>query len=258
MTEEFEDYEIEPTNEVEGDFYGDEDKPYPGDPRWNDYVMNLLDESEIVDNGSNQMPVCHGLRRVATLLFGKVSGGVKQILYPNPNDFRKVVVVYELRIEDSVSGVIDTYTEVADVSFDNTDEFFLQFPEATASTKAEARCLRKAMLLKNVAADEVKKSDRDKIMGVDGKTPVSGETDGSIEDDAPINNKQIQFLDRLGKIGDIDVDKYLKEKLGDRKLDDVSRSEARDDLIKPLNAMVNGDEDTPKEITGYKENWREE
>jgi hypothetical protein len=258
MEEDYDGFEVnEPVNVVapENDYYSE--NPAPGDPLWNDYVMGLLEDNEVVNEEHMQMPICHGLRRLATQLLGKVTGGVKQIIYPDKDDPRRVAVIYEIYVEDKQTGIRDVYTEVASANLDNTDPFFLDFAEATASTKAESRALRKALLLKNVAADEVKRSDRDKIMGSDNLTPVSGEdTDGSVSEDSPISSKQIQFLDKFGKIGNINVDKFVKGKIGDRKLEDVTREEARDLLIKPLDSMANGREETPKELIGFKENWR--
>jgi len=56
------------------------------------------------------------------------------------------------------------YSEVADSWEGNTDDMFCAFAVAIASTRAEARALRKALKIKGVAAEELTKKDTAKIV----------------------------------------------------------------------------------------------
>ena len=130
MTDDFDDFEIEKeeldVSELDKKIMNG---PVPGSPEWHDFVMALLEDGEFAEDkeSGNKYPCCHGLRRVATLLFGKLTGGVKDIIYPDASDPRRVVVVYELLIGDPAEGVpLERYTEVSDSSLDNTDPFFLE------------------------------------------------------------------------------------------------------------------------------------
>ena len=254
------DFEIE-----NDDYYGEpemleNDEPEFGSEGWSDYVLSLLNESEYVTEGDQIMPCCHGLRRVATVLLGDVSGGVKNVIYPDGNDPRRVVVIYELFIED-LNGRVKTYTEMADANIDNTDAFFLSFAAATASTRAEARALKKALLVKNVTADEVNRSDRSKLFGLDenGATPVVGTVSNDEEtEDLPISEKQYNFLGVMGKKAGINVAAFIKQQLGDTPIGTLTKSEAKNKLIMPLDAYTNKKEETPEEIKGYNDNWRTE
>lgn len=253
------DFEIE-----KDDYYGDPDvvdanQPDFGSEEWSDFVLSQLTEDEYVDEDGQIMPCCHGLRRLAEVLLGTISGGVKNIIYPDPDDPRRVVVVYELLVEN-FDGKTRVFTEVADTSLDNTDAFFLDFAVATASTRAEARALKKALLIKGVTADEVKKGDRKRMLGLDtDSTPVTGTVSSEEpDDDTPISDKQYQFLEVMGKKGDINIVKFVKEQIEDTPLSSLTKSEAKDKLIMPLDAFVNKKEDTPESIKGYNDKWREQ
>ena len=254
--EDFEDMEIE---EEEVEMSELEDKlsnaPKMGDPEWHDFVMGLLESGEIAEDAEtgNKLPCCHGLRRIANILLGETSGGVKEIIYPNKEDPRRVVVVYELVITAHSDGVSRYYTEVSDASLDNTDPFFLDHAPATASTKAQARCLRNALLLKTVTADEIKKSDRTKIMGLDVREDVVND----YNDSGKIEDKQVSFINTLAKKKDIDVVKLIAGVLGDKKVEDLTISDGAS-LGKVLNEYRGGRKDIPDEFKGYNKNWKGE
>jgi len=258
MTDDFDDFEIEKeeldVSELDKKIMNG---PVPGSPEWHDFVMALLEDGEFAEDkeSGNKYPCCHGLRRVATLLFGKLTGGVKDIIYPDASDPRRVVVVYELLIGDPAEGVpLERYTEVSDSSLDNTDPFFLEHAVATASTKAQARCLKNALLIKTVTADEIKNADRSKIMGLE----VGNDTLGDYNDKEHISSRQLNYIDKLAAKADVDVDKFVEAQFG-KKMDAKDLTVANGSKLGSLlDDYRGGREEIPEEIKGYKKNWRDE
>ena len=129
----------EDTKETEQDMtmpaYGSED--------WHDYVMSKFHDSEMY-NGN---PLTVGLRRVAEQLLGDilVSRPTTIIASDDPNGPGRATVAFEVVIDWMNSGQLRTYGDVADCWHGNSDDLFCAHPAATASTKAEGRCLRKAL-----------------------------------------------------------------------------------------------------------------
>ena len=130
-----------------------EDRPKTTDPEWNDYVLSLFDKSEMYDG----RPLCHGLRRVAELLFGNimVSRPVKVFPPQDDNGVGRATVIWEVVFENG-----SAFSDVADCWEGNTDDTFCAFNTATAATRAEGRALRKALRLKTVAAEEMTKKNK--------------------------------------------------------------------------------------------------
>jgi hypothetical protein len=131
-----------------------------GSVEWNDYVLGLLDVDEKDDKGR---PRCDGLRRVFNQVFDViVSHSTERVFLDN-----EVVVNWETvfvphkEIVFSDGGGIPTRTvsALASASTKNTNPPFDKFLAAIADTRAEARCYRKALLLRGPAAEEMEENE---------------------------------------------------------------------------------------------------
>lgn len=249
MTDDFDDLNIETESSEHI-----EQAPIMGSPEWNDYVLSLLDEDEFAEDveSGKKHPICHGLRRVAHKLLGHISGGVKEVIYPNSSDPRRVVVVYEIRVGSASEGIpFDSYVDVSDASLDNTDPFFLNHAVATASTKAEARCLRKALLIKGLAADELKSSNRNELMGL----VVKEKTVGDYNDDEEITSRQMNYMDTLASKADINVLKLIEETFDGVTVDQLKKGHGSE-LNKVLDNYRGNREEVPEHLLGYDKTWK--
>ncbi|NBO99625.1 MAG: hypothetical protein EBU90_05795, partial [Proteobacteria bacterium] len=145
------------------------------------------------------------------------------------------------------------YAEVADSWEGNTDDTFCAFAVAIASTRAEARALRKALKIKGVAAEELTKKDTAKIVRDISNTKVSSE--GEYNEQSRMSDAQGNFIDvkckqlningtELLKTFNVDTHKKITKKVAS-------------DIIDTLNDYQRDKNSIPASITGYQEGWRE-
>ena len=135
-----------------------------------------------------------------------------------------------------------TYSEVADVWHGNTDLLFTGFAVATASTRAEGRCLRKALKLRKCAAEELTKQDVAKVL--------------STELEGKISSEQVAFIDSRCKRLDIDVLAFINS--GDHKygsIYDVTHETAIK-MVKEIGRLQNDKALIVEGIKGYNALWR--
>lgn len=207
------------------------------DPAWSDYVMSLFHPSELLDG----KPLVAGLRRVGELLMGTIVSSKPTLVVPVEGDgLGRATVVYEVQFM-SDNGLV-TFADVADVWQGNTDSEFLAFAVAVASTRAEARAIRKALKLRVVAAEECAKQ-------------VQSAKDESHED--VISHTQINFIDRKCKSLDINAVAFING--GKRTYN--SRNEVLNStataMIKALNKLDNNRSEITDNIKGYRSDWLE-
>lgn len=113
---------------------------------WNDWIMSQFDESEL-DNG---YPKVEGMRRLLELHVAQiVDSCVKTFAVTD----KAVTVIYEICVYINKDKVI--YSDIADCTDDNCHLPYSKYKAAIAATRAEARCLRKILKLKTVAAEEL-------------------------------------------------------------------------------------------------------
>jgi hypothetical protein len=228
----------------------DQIPPY-GSSEWNDFVMSKFEKSEMIDGN----PLVHGLRRVAENLLGDIiaSRPTQVIASDDPNGPGRATVAFEVVFDWMNSGQIRTYGDIADVWHGNTDDLFCAHPAATAGTKAEARCLRKALKIRAVAAEEItRKKDPAAIVRQSIKVAPS---DGDWQEKDSITMPQINFIDGKCKQLDINVTEFINHgKETYESINDVTKMTASK-MLKTLNEYQNGSLDTPDSIKGYK-NWR--
>lgn len=229
-----------------------EDSPVYGSEEWNDYVMSKFHPSEMY-NGN---PLTTGLRRVAEELLGDiiVSRPVQVIASDDPNGPGRATVSFEVVIDWMWTGQLRTYGDVADCWHGNSDDLFCAHPAATASTKAEGRCLRKALKVRCVAAEEIPRNKD--VVAIVRQSIASKPTTGEWKSEDPISDAQINFIDVKCKDVDVDVLKFINHgKESYDSINKVSKSKASV-MIKVLNEYQNRSKEVPASVVGYQTNWR--
>jgi len=223
---------------------------------WQDFVLSQFKDDEKDDDGN---PYVHGLRRVARKLLGPIvhSGPLEAspaefLGTPRETDLysllKPVTVRYVLRIlwtrpEDIPDGgeaFMVEYTDVADCMRNNTDPEFLIHPSAMASTRAEGRCLRKALQIKKVSAEE--------------KTRVP-----LVEASATglIRESDIIFIEALCRRLDINLMNYVNA--GSKKYDSIEQVAlgTAERMTEHLSMLQNQKDKIKPEWKGYDPNWRD-
>lgn len=222
------------------------DAPSMLSSEWHEYAMKLFEESELVDGH----PLVAGLRRVAELAIGPIMfSGPTQVFPVQRDDHHgRATVVFTVKFANG-----QTYSEVADSWEGNTDDMFCAYAVAIASTRAEARALRKALKIKGVAAEELTKKDTAKIVRDISKQKES--SDGDYDDQSRMSDAQHNFIDIKCKQLNIDGGKLFKEIFNVDSNKKVSKKVASD-IIDKLNDYQKDKASIPETISGYKEEWR--
>jgi hypothetical protein len=217
--------------------------PEQNSPEWDSYVMSLFQESELIDGN----PRVHGLRRVAELLIGEIvsSRPVTVMITPQGVKMDKSTVVYEVQFQTPKGN--KTYADVADTWEGNTDDMFAVHGTATASTKAEARALRKALKIKAVAAEELCKKDVAKYLSEQTQS----------DDVKRISKDQVNFIEMKCKKLDIDVIKFINS--GEKFYNTVYevKYDTGAKMIKKLTEFSSDKSLIEESIKGYKEGWNQ-
>lgn len=107
-----------------------------------------LNEDEIMSADGKKVVLLKGLQRLADLAGIKTSDC--NFSYIPVGKIGIIQCVYKTSFEDGTSWVGS-----ADVNALNTDDFFIKYPTAVAESRAEARCLRKALGIRLLAAEEI-------------------------------------------------------------------------------------------------------
>lgn len=221
------------------------DAPSMLSPEWHDYAMTLFAESELVDGH----PLVAGLRRVAEAVLGTIvfSGPTQVFPVQREDHHGRATVVFTVEFANGVR-----YAEVADSWEGNTDDMFCAFAVAIASTRAEARALRKALKIKGVAAEELTKKDTAKIVRDISSTKNASE--GEYNDQDRMSDAQYNFIDVKCKQLNINGDKlFASFKVDSGKK--VSKKIASD-IIDSLNDYQRDKSSIPQDIIGYQQEWR--
>ena len=223
-----------------------QDSPHMLSPEWHDYAMKLFNEDELVDGH----PLVAGLRRVSELVLGQIMfSGPTQVFPVTRDDHHgRATVVFTVRFANG-----SEYSEVADSWEGNTDDMFCAYAVAIASTRAEARALRKALKIKGVAAEELTKKDTAKIVRDISKQNNS--SSGDYDDAGRMSDAQYNFIDIKCKQLNIDGSKLFKEVFSVDQSRKVSKKIASD-IIDRLNEYQRDKGSIPEGIVGYNEEWR--
>jgi hypothetical protein len=223
-----------------------EDAPHMLSSDWHDYAMGLFNEDELVDGH----PLVAGLRRVAELVIGQIlfSGPTQVFPVQRDDHHGRATVVFTIKFANG-----STYSEVADSWEGNTDDMFCAYAVAIASTRAEARALRKALKIKGVAAEELTKKDTAKIVRQISSTKDS--SSGDYDDQGRMSEAQYNFIDVKCKQLNIDGEKLFKDIFNVDHRKKVSKKVASE-IIDGLNNYQRDKSSIPKTIIGYNEEWR--
>lgn len=221
------------------------DAPSMLSPEWHDYAMSLFHPSELVDGH----PLVAGLRRVAELVLGTiVYSGPTQVFPVQRDDHHgRATVIFTVEFASGMK-----YAEVADSWEGNTDDNFCAYAVAIASTRAEARALRKALKIKGVAAEELTKKDTAKIVRDISSTKVASE--GEYDDQSRMSDSQYNFIDVKCKQLNVNGEKLFASFNVDSGKK-VSKKVASD-IIDRLNDFQRDKSSIPQDIKGYQQEWR--
>jgi hypothetical protein len=198
------------------------------DTGWQDYVFSKLHDWERNKDG---YPTTAGLRRVFPLVMGPLIHSLPtHVESANEDNGWKVTCLYEIRYKSNVDDTIVTIGDAADAGPDNNPVSpFSLFNTSVAITRSEGRCLRKALGLSTLVAEE-----------------TVGISEESLNLSPNITPAQIMLVKNLCKKNEIDLDKFLAMgKIDD--LEKVSRERGAG-MIKRLNEYQQETLEIPKKI----------
>jgi len=223
-----------------------EETPDITDPEWNDYVMSLFAENELIDG----MPLAAGLRRVAERVLGPIvfSGPVQVFPPSNESTHGRATVVFKVEFKNGMC-----YSEVADCWEGNTDDAFCAYAVATASTRAEARALRKALRLRGVAAEEITKKNTAQIVRDISKSQGVDKSGGEYEDSARMSDAQRNFVSVKCRQLNINATSLFQEVM---KVKGKITKKVASEAIEVLNSYQRETGTIPTNILGYVEEWQ--
>ena len=225
-----------------------EDIPHITSIEWNDYVMTLFEENELIE----KRPISAGLRRVSELVLGRiVSSGPTQVFPPKDDTgIGRATVVWKVEFEDGTM-----FSDVADCWEGNTDDTYCAYAVATAATRAEGRALRKALRLRTVAAEETTKKNTASIVRGISQSKSMDNTQGEYEDQSRMTDAQANFIDVKCRQLNVDGAKLFKEVFNISTGRKVTKQQASN-AIEKLNDFQRVSGDIPESIMGYNEDWR--
>jgi len=214
---------------------------------WHDYAMTLFHESEMIDGH----PLVAGLRRVAEVVLGPIvfSGPTQVFPVQREDHHGRATVIFTVEFANGMR-----YAEVADSWEGNTDDMFCAFAVAIASTRAEARALRKALKIRGVAAEELTKKDTAKIVRDISSTKTASE--GEYDDTSRMSDAQLNFIDVKCRQLNIDGKKLFAQFNVDNSRK-VSKKVASE-IIDKLNDFQRDKSSIPEDALGYKQEWRDQ
>jgi hypothetical protein len=221
-------YSFEPVPEPIEEIVPEDQDPRYSSEEWEAFVLGSFTKEELVDG---QYPTINGLRRVCELLLGEIvfSGPVEIEQSMDANHCGRASVMYEIVI--AWKRDIGPYVSINDGLpirkfrgmggswTGNTADMFAVFPEAIAENRAEVRALRKALRLKNVAADELPGKDTAAVTKQIREKQKEKETSGDWEEASLITDQQKSVINSLCERLNIDVDKFINS--GERQYQSV-------------------------------------
>lgn len=196
--------------------------PEMGEDGWEEYVLSQLKPKEF----DGEYPKAVGLRRVAQLLLGDIidSGPVQVIGPTTPDAPGRATVVYEAKIRwrrdlpqyvnlEKFEEPIRVFREASDAWIGNTPDKFAVHPVATASTRAEGRVFRKALMLNTLAAEEMS-NDKDASTIVEiAKNKITKEVNPEWTPEARIGDNVLEVIKTLCDRLDIDLDRLIEQQM---------------------------------------------
>ena len=223
-----------------------EDAPSMLSPEWHEYAMTLFQEDEMM----NGHPLVAGLRRVTELVLGPIVFSGPTWVKPTERDDHhgRATVIFTVEFASGLKC-----SEVVDSWEGNTDDMFCAFAVAIASTRAEARALRKVLKIKGVAAEELTKKDTAKIVRDLSKQTSS--SSGDYNDSARMSDAQSNFIDVKCKQLNVNGSKLLSSVFNVSSSKKITKKVASE-IIDRLNDYQRDKSSIPSEVAGYNEEWR--
>ena len=208
------------------------------DPKWTEYVMSLFEDNEL-DNG---YPKLDGLRRVAEVLYDiPLENSVAIQQCPNRDNEFMATCICKMVYEDDL-GNTKIYQDVGHAHKSNIKGVMFQnHLVSIASSRAEARVLRKVLGLKIYTTDELSQT-----------TPAEQAANC-------INEGQLHMIHIITQRKNVDAIKLLTKFAGECKVVNYKLipEDRASDIFTLLNGY-NGVDDVPEDIRGFKSNWRSE
>lgn len=220
----------------------DIEPPDRNSPEWTDFFLSHFAAKEM-ENGK---PKVTGLRRVVGLLIGEIMSSKAHtvsapVFIHDGNSLKVQPAVVEHEIIIRSGGELYYYTDVADASWLNCGGEYGKHPSAVASTRAEARALRKAAKLNICSSEEVE--------GVPTEETVELLTGGVMKDE------QVVFIDNLCRQRNISAWGLIN--LGGHAFTNIKK--VPDDLakraIKQASLYNQKPSEIPESLIGYDANW---
>lgn len=215
--------------------------PEMDSPEWSDYVLSQLAPNELADGA----PKVDGLRRLAKKLLGPIVRSLGTVVqsptFSSANGWQPAVSQYEVAIlwtrDDELKGREVVYRDCAETWEGNCKNAVVaQFRVETATTRGEARCLRKLLALKVIAAEE-------KIYG-------------SLEETPMIMSQQILFIDTHCRDLNINVIKFVNAGKHQFKYIQQVPYETAVIMGDELDNYVRDRKSIPPKVVGYDAGWR--
>lgn len=216
-------------------------------PEWQEYIMRQFVDTELIDGN----PTYDGCRRVVEIVLGPIiNSEVKQYSPSTIESKGTATVVYALDIfitNESHPLVNQSVhiEDIADVGPLNTLPPYSNHPSATASTRAEGRCLRKILRLTHIITAEESDDRAKEEVTADDWAP-----------DDPIADNQIQVIDMMCKRLNINVMQFVNSGLNRyASINNVPKSIAQR-MLQELNKIQRKIKPSPATVGFYDSEWR--
>lgn len=205
----------------------------PGDPDWTQFLLSELHEDELAqtDDGEPVVKV-NGLRRLTEKHLGRiVEQNVNIVQTPNPDNQWTATSVVRVTVEHPATMMLTSISDAADCSLLNSDKKFSKFPTSMATTRAEARVLRKLLKINVVSEEEMLDND-----------------DEDFDNPGGIQDPQIHMVNAMcTKLG---INPQAFVSMGRRKLSDIAEASYREaqQMIQVLNEYQQNVDKIPVDI----------
>jgi len=233
--------------EVEAESIDNNVVPHINSPNWQEYILRQFHDEELKDGN----PTCDGCRRVVEEFLGPIlSSGVSEYTPANINNKGTATVVYNVSvlISNESHPLYDntiTIVEIADAGQHNTVAPYCNHAAATAATRAEGRCYRKLLRLRNTITAEEYSERADQL--------AEGEA-WTIDD--PIDDNQISIIDLMCKRLDIDIMSFMNSGQSTYpSIEFVTKSTAQK-MLQELNKIQRGVREKSTLLGNYDPEWR--
>ena len=233
-----EDEVVESPEESEDTIDGTEDseemivqRPEMFSTEWTEYILNQLEVGIEITDDEHRIPTCDGLRRIFNKEMGRIIYSAPNVVKCPHGDDISCTVVHTIRYIDNETDAIFEVSDAFDVNKLNTKFPFYNASVATATTKAEARALRKGMgLVKVLSREEMIQS-----FDVEESTTLN-----DISDSEAASTNIKNSIKNLAAKGNIDITKLIQY-LGfeDKNIETITTSEGQE-VIRQLNEYSGG------------------